>query len=256
MRTQAEINSFWTTRSDNYSNYVTEELATSRPEAWLHQIQNQVPQGGSLRILDAGCGPGFFSILLAKAGHRVTGVDGSAGMLAHARKNAEAQGVSPEFLEMDCQRLSFADNTFDLVLSRNVTHIFSDHRQVYAEWQRVLKPGGVLLIFDANWHLPYVEGPIRQEAIYREAECFRLYGSNFSGGDCPYEYIGSALHPENYRALGDLHRPDFDVGILLGLGYQEVSFDRDVTGHLWSEKEKLMYHATPLFMVRAVKSPT
>lgn len=252
-RSYEEISTFWSTRSDNYSNCVREELATNRPEAWRKQILAQVPKEGPLRVLDAGCGPGFFTILLHQAGHAVTGVDGSEGMLAHARENARALSLEPEFLQMDCRRLRFAENTFDLILCRNVTHIFENHAQVYGEWKRVLKPGGVLLIFDANWHLPYVEGPVRAEAIYREAECFRQYGSNFSGDDCPYEYIGSSLQPANYRALGDLRRPDFDMGVLLGLGYREVRIDRDVTGELWSEKEKLMYGATPLFMVRAVK---
>lgn len=253
MQTHQEISAYWSTRSDHYSNYVNEELSTQRPRVWLERILSQVPGTAPLRVLDAGCGPGFFSILLSRAGHHVTGVDGSDGMLRHARENAAEQGAAPEFIKMDCQHLDFPDDTFDLVLSRNLTHIFQDHRQAYGEWRRVLKKGGVLLIFDANWHLPYVEGPVRQEAIWREAECFRLYGSNFSGGDCPYEYIGSTLCPDNYRALGDLCRPDFDVGVLLGLGYREVSYDRDVTEDLWSEKEKLMYHATPLFMIRAVK---
>lgn len=253
MESHKEVSEFWSTRSENYSNYVTEELDTKRPENWLKCIQEQVKEEDPLKILDAGCGPGFFSIILNKAGHDVIGVDGSEGMLKYAAENAHSQGASPKFMQMDCQKLDFKDNTFDLVLSRNVTHIFQDHRKAYAEWQRVLKPGGVLLIFDANWPLPYVEGPIRREAIYREAECFRLYGTNFSGGDCPYEYIGSDLNPENYRVLGDMCRPEFDVGVLTGLNYKNISFKRDVTELLWSEKEKLMYKATPLFMIRAVK---
>ena len=253
MQTHQEISAYWSTRAENHNNYVNHEFPTRRSQAWLEQILSQVPEQRPLRVLDAGCGPGFFSILLSKAGHAVTGVDGASEMLRHARENAAKQGASPEFLQMDCCHLDFPDSTFDLVLSRNLTHILTDHRQAYGEWRRVLKPGGELLIFDANWHLPYVEGPVRQEAIWREAECFRLYGSNFSGGDCPYEYIGSGLRPECYEALGDLRRPDFDVGVLLGLGYRDVTFARDITEKLWSEKEQLMYRATPLFQIRAVK---
>ena len=75
MLTQEQINKDWSIRSDNYNNYVEEEFATNRPKKWLELILSQVPAApeGALRILDAGCGPGFFSVLLSKAGHHVTG---------------------------------------------------------------------------------------------------------------------------------------------------------------------------------------
>ena len=252
--TQEDINAVWDMRSDNFSDYVTAELFESeRPEKWLRQIEEQMGRKGSWRVLDAGCGPGFFTILLTRAGHRVTGVDGAEQMLEHARENAEQAGIQADFRRMDFGKLDFADDTFDLVISRNVTHIIRDHDSVYREWKRVLKPGGKLLIFDANWHLPYVEGPIREEAIRRERETLRRYGSNFSCEEEPYEYIGSELMPENFRVFGDRVRPDFDVEILKNAGYTSIFFDRDVTEELWSEKEKFMYHATPLFMLSAYK---
>ena len=43
------------------------------------------------------------------------------------------------------------------------------------------------------------------------------------------------------------------MGVLRQLPCTDVSFDRDVTEELWSEKEKLFYGATPLYMLRAVK---
>ena len=252
--TQNEINEIWTERSDNYDTYVRDEFETDRPAKWLEKIYANVPHPGPMRILDAGCGPGFFSVLLAKEGHQVTGIDGSAGMLAHARANADAFGVSPELLEGDFGALPFAENTFDLVISRNVTHIIREHLKVYGEWHRVLKPGGILLIFDANWHLPYQEGPIREEAIRRERESLAIYGSGYTH-DGSYEYIDSELNPENYRVFGKATRPDYDYGVLRQLPFTDLSFERDVTEDLWSEKEKRMYAATPLFMLRAVKEP-
>lgn len=90
----------------------------------------------------------------------MTGIDGSEGMLEHARENARHFGVTPELMQGGFGALPFADNTFDLVISRNVTHIIRDHLKVYGEWLRVLRPEGVLLIFDANWHLPYQPGSV------------------------------------------------------------------------------------------------
>ncbi len=53
---------------------------------------------------------------------------------------------------MDAQNLEFADETFDVVISRNLTWNLEKPEQAYQEWMRVLKPGGVLLNFDANWY--------------------------------------------------------------------------------------------------------
>ena len=53
--------------------------------------------------------------------------------------------------------------------------------------------------------------------------------------------------------MGDIRRPDWDVGLLQGLGFSEVTYERDITSELWDEKEKLIYGHTPRFMLRAVK---
>lgn len=194
---------------------------------------------------------GFFSVLLSKAGHHVTGIDGSEGMLAYARKNVAHYGVSPELLQGDFGALPFPDGTFDLVVSRNVTHIIREHLKVYGEWLRVLKPGGVLLIFDANWHLPYQPGPVR-ERLSAGARRPEKYGRGYTH-DGSYEYIDSELEPENYRVFGKAQRPDFDMGVLKQLPCTNVSFERDVTKELWSEREKFFYAATPLYMLRREK---
>ena len=146
MLTQEMINEDWTVRSDNYNNYVVEEFATDRPDKWIRLIEENAPHTKPLKALDCGCGPGFFSVLLSMHGHDVTGIDGSAGMLAHARENAAHFKVNPDIREGDFGNLPFAENTFDLVISRNVTHIIREHLKVYGEWLRVLKPGGVMLI--------------------------------------------------------------------------------------------------------------
>lgn len=53
---------------------------------------------------------------------------------------------------MDAQNLEFEDDVFDVVISRNLTWNLKDPKRAYEEWCRVLKPGGKLLNFDANWY--------------------------------------------------------------------------------------------------------
>lgn len=246
---QRAIDDEWTEASDNYDNIIHDELASFRAEAWTTRILQNAPQKECLDILDAGCGPGFFSILLSKAGCRAVGVDGSAGMLRHASRNAAEEGVFPVFIKGDCHALPFADNSFDLVVSRNMTHALRDPGKVYAEWQRVLRPGGKLLIFDANWHLMQTNPAVRRAFAEREEQCFALYGGNFSGGKKEVE-DREVTYPHR---LGTVLRPSWDLPILENLGFRNLFAEENVSDTLWDEKEKLLYGETPLFMISAEK---
>src|SRR5699024_4856370 len=81
-----------------------------------------------------------------------TAVDYTLGMLEKAAENAGIYRERITFLRMDAQDLEFPDETFDVVISRNLTWNLEHPRQAYREWHRVLKPGGKLLNFDANWY--------------------------------------------------------------------------------------------------------
>lgn len=245
-----KIDEEWTASSDNYCRIVNDELNSFRAEAWTGKILGNAPPKQYLDILDAGCGPGFFSILLSRAGHRVIGLDGAEGMLNHACANAKKLGASPIFMHGDCHELPFADNSFDLIVSRNVTHALRDHRQVYAQWQRVLRPGGILLIFDANWHLMNTDPDIRAEFTRREEKCFEIYGSNFSGKD---KREADECEIKRAHRLGTVMRPDWDVPLLKNVGFENITFERDIIDGLWDDKEKLIYGATPMFMIFAQK---
>lgn len=250
-KNQQEINEQWTESSSNYDRIIHDELNSYRPATWQKQILSQVKTDQPLHILDTGCGPAFFTIILAQKGHIVTGIDGAEGMLERARANVQAAGVQAEILEMDCHQLEFTEDTFDLIVSRNVTHALRDHVQVYKEWQRVLKPGGVLLIFDANWHLIEQPGPIHDQYIKDVRRCIELFGSDFNEHTDP-DAVEDWEFDETHL-LGDTIRPDWDLGILKALGYTNLSYDRDITEKLWDEKEKTIYATTPMFMIRAEK---
>ena len=250
---QKAINERWTKGSDNYDRIIHDELSSFRVEGWRQLIAAQTGSRPGLKVLDCGCGPAFFTIILAKAGYHVTGVDAAEGMLQKARANVAEFGADAQIMEMDCHELTFPDDSFDLVVSRNVTHALREHVTVYREWLRVLRPGGVLLIFDANWHLPQASEEMYLESMEREKKAIEVYGSDFSGNtvfDENAEFAPGKRHP---HPLGDLMRPDWDNGILRAVGFESISYDRDITGPLWDDKEKLVYGNTPMFMLRGVK---
>ena len=249
-------NQAWKDGAENYSRIVHDELNSFRAAGWQELITGQTGGRKNMRVLDIGCGPGFFTILLSQLGHSVTGMDATDEMRRFAEYNLVQNGVSAEILRGDAVEPPFEDNTFDLLVSRNVTWTLPDHPQAYREWLRILKPGGILLIFDANWHLPYLTPESRADMRARTENTIRTFGSDFSG-HTTIESLGdpeAPAHPkEDYRILRDFLRPDWDIGMLSTLGYKDISYDRDITGPLWDDKEKMMYGNTPMFMIRAVK---
>ena len=86
----------------------------------------------------------------------MTAIDYTEEMLKKAKNNAGILADKIEWYQMDAQALRFADNTFDMIVSRNVTWNLEHPDRAYYEWMRVLKPGGVLLNFDANWYHHYL----------------------------------------------------------------------------------------------------
>ena len=256
-RDQRAINEHWSKSSENYDRIIHDELDSFRVEAWQKLIREQVNgRKRELRVLDCGCGPAFFTIILAKDGYRVTGIDAADGMLEKAVSNTTRYGAKAKIVRMDCHDLGFGDGAFDLVVSRNVTHTLRDHVRAYSEWKRVLKPGGVLLIFDANWHLPSADPEMMKESIRREKLCIAMFGSDFSGNtDFDEQRAKKAWESEPRHPLGDLRRPDWDCGILRTVGFVNITYQRDITGPLWDDKEKLIYGHTPMFMIRAEKGP-
>ena len=144
---------YWTNRASGYSGVNQEELATDQKRVWGYTISRKIaarfpgraPE--SLRILDVGTG--FFAIVLAGMGYQVTAVDYTASMLAEARRNAGALADKIRFRQMNAEELSFADHSFDVVVTRNVTWNLPNPAKAYSHWTRVLAPGGLLLNFDA-----------------------------------------------------------------------------------------------------------
>lgn len=103
-----------------------------------------------LNILDLGCGPGLYSEIFAKKGHKVTGVDFSENSIEYAKKEALKKKLDITYLKENYLKLDLKENTFDLVIL-----IFTDfgpllpseREQLLGFIKKVLKPGGVF-VFD------------------------------------------------------------------------------------------------------------
>ncbi len=102
------------------------------------------PYGRSLEI---GSGTGYFSLNLLRAGliESATCTDISPGMLGTLQSNAQRLGLNVQVQAADAERLPFADHSFDLVLGHAVLHHIPDLPRAFAEFERVLAPGGTVL---------------------------------------------------------------------------------------------------------------
>ncbi|MFF7889116.1 class I SAM-dependent methyltransferase [Streptomyces sp. NPDC020794] len=115
----------------------------------VRRIMDSLPVGTAL---DAACGTGRHTTYLHELGHDVIGVDASPDMLAQARKRLP----DGEFHEADLHRLPLPDNTVDTVVcALALTHV-PELAPVLAEFARVLRPRGHLVISDAHLLASYL----------------------------------------------------------------------------------------------------
>jgi ubiquinone/menaquinone biosynthesis C-methylase UbiE len=118
--------------------------------AWL---QAKHPDFSPQRILDLGCTIGHFALPFKAAfpGATVTGVDVAAPCLRYAHARANALGVAVDFHQANAEALPFADESFDLIVSRQFLHETSSAAlgRIFPECYRLLSPGGIMLHQDA-----------------------------------------------------------------------------------------------------------
>lgn len=148
-----------------------------------------------LRLLDFGCGPG--SITVGLADHvgptgNVVGVDSSAAALAIASRDAAADRV--EYMEASVYELPFPAGTFDVAYGHQVLQHLGDPVAALREVRRVLEPGGLVAIRDADFgsmtHHPHYEGLDRWLDLYHQVA--RSNGGEPDAGRRLAEWAGAA----------------------------------------------------------------
>jgi ubiquinone/menaquinone biosynthesis C-methylase UbiE len=99
------------------------------------------------RILDAGCGNARVLLELLKRGFTCVGFDASEKMLEEARHNLVMNQYDPQLVRQgDIYKIPFADRSFDLVLCLGVLSNLTDHDRVFAQFRRVLKDEGRVIV--------------------------------------------------------------------------------------------------------------
>ena len=192
-----------------------------------------------MRVLDAGTGAGFFAVLLARHGHEVVGIDNSPAMLAEAEALARETGCRARFLLMDAARPDFPDGSFDVVISRNLTWTLLDPEAAYAQWHRALRPGGVLLNFDADYGLSDFYTLGRTDGTHAHA-----------GIDPALLREGEAIR-RSLPASGT-RRPEWDMAALRRVGFASPTCDATISARVYAQRDACC-NPVPMFALRAVR---
>ena len=160
---------------------------------------------GGKRVLDAACGAGFGTALLAKRAAEAVGVDFSPAALEAARR--EHGGVA-EFVEGDLRALPFGDGEFEAIACfEALTHLAEPERAL-DELRRVLRPGGLLLA-SAPDPTAYPAGDPLQLSEISPRELRTMLGERFAAvalyGQQPY--LASLLGPAELLSAAGAERP-------------------------------------------------
>jgi SAM-dependent methyltransferase len=120
------------------------EIGQGQVMGKLRKLLGSELDRGYDRSLEIGAGTGYFSLNLLQAGvvSEATCTDISPGMVTTLARNAQRLGLQVKAARADAESLPFSDESFDLVLGHAVLHHLPNLRRAFAEFHRVLRPGG------------------------------------------------------------------------------------------------------------------
>lgn len=165
-----EIRSYWSGRAASFDEQVGHAIKSDAELAAFQSLLRQSFGPEPCEVLDLACGTGEITRALLSLGHKVTALDFSEEMLARARAK---HGDKARILAGDAERLLDDDGTYDALVTRHLVWTLTDPEAAFAEWFRVLKPGGRLLVIDGDW----INRSWLQQMLNRAATLLRERGA-------------------------------------------------------------------------------
>lgn len=231
---------YWSHRAKDFQDQRIREFFSDKHQLWLNEIGPYLPGKETLRVLDVGTGTGFFSFLMAAEGHDAVGIDLTEEMIEGAERTSEILGLNARFIVMDAEDPDFEKESFDVILTRNLTWALPHMERAYRHWYRLLAPGGVMINFDADY-------------CNRAEECM--------DEELPPEHAHNQISMEMMRendaitmalAAYQQPRPQWDVQLLAEAGFEKILVDTAVYKRVYRTIDEF-YNPAPVFAVVAYK---
>lgn len=245
-----DLDKYWQNRAKTYDDGVLEEIDHGHKKDWAKLLGTYLPDDlTGKKILDLGCGPGLFSLIMAERGALVTAFDKSSKMLEMAKKNLIAYQSQLTFVEGDCEKASFEKETFDYIFSRNLTWMLSFPSTTYNMWKSYLKKSGKLIIVDAAWY-----SYVWCENYSKLAEKNLREGIN-AGYDMRVSFDEADLCESLAKDMPMTYvkRPDFDLAILDKLGFAKIGIKENIDPLVYDEAFQIAYRSSPSFIIVCTK---
>jgi ubiquinone/menaquinone biosynthesis C-methylase UbiE len=159
-----EIRAYWSGRAASFDSQVGHAIKSDAELAAFQRLLRESFGPAPLEVLDLACGTGEITRALLSLGHEVTGIDFSDEMLARARAK---HGDKARILAGDAERLLDEDESYDALVTRHLVWTLTDPEAAFAEWFRVLRPGGKLLVIDGDWiNRTWLQGLLNRVGTY------------------------------------------------------------------------------------------
>lgn len=230
-----DMTNYWSRRVEKFSGLRQREFASEKHRLWLMELSRLLPRRKKLNILDIGTGTGFFAFLLTEQGHQVTGIDLTPDMIAEAKRIAQGHGFPVNFQIMDAESPNLPSRSFDAIVTRKLTWTLPDLAKAYQKWHELLKPGGILINFDADYCRENPPASLPDHHAHQDVSTELM---------SEYERMKGILRPMQSP------RPMWDAELLGAAGFSNIAIDTGVWQRIYHTMDEF-YDPTPGFVITA-----
>jgi len=217
-----DIREYWSKRAETFDLSPGHEIfGDDERAAWHVLIRRHLGNGEGRSVLDLASGTGVISRLLSETGFRVTGLDFSEPMLERARAKHRTLGSGATFVIGDAEDTRQPDDHFDAITTRHLVWTLPDPRAAFNDWFRVLKPGGHVLIVDADM----AARDLRQRSLRKLAGWLKRLSRNPAATPGVDRETHDRILKQVHFAKGA--RAEDVAALLAEAGFEDIVIDRD-----------------------------
>ncbi len=245
-----EIRAYWSQRSETFDlSYGHKIRSDAELDAWKALISSHWRARPGDRVIELASGTGEVTRILLALGCSVDGIDLCEPMIARAR--AKHVGASARFLLGDAENTMMPDDYYDAAICRHLVWTLLDPARALADWWRVLRPGGSLVVIDGDW----VNKSFKARLLGRLSRLVdRMSGASVPWDRAAHERIMRGVHFRKGLKARDLEAmlaqagfTDIRVGALHGIKRRQFA------SASWSERLRLLAAYDQTFIISARK---